>query len=200
MAFIVLLAGVGVPMKDLLLRQMEDMARLEGGDEKKAALSIRLGREVLRLLTEDLNDAAVEKRLRELQEEARREMTPNEIAKAAPIETAIAMGLARIRSPWQRWAVRYDPAPALRAVKCPVLAINGEKDCQVAAKENVEGMARELAAGGNKNVKTAILPNLNHLFQTCQTGELKEYGEIEETMSPAVLTMVADWILKVGAK
>lgn len=195
-AFIVLLAGVGVPMKDLLMRQMEDMARLEGGDERKVARSIRQGREVLQMLTENLDDAAVEKRLREMLEEARREMTPEELAKAAPVETTVAMGMGRIRSPWQRWAIAYDPAPALRAVKCPVLAINGEKDCQVAAKENIEGIARALAAGGNKNVNTEIFPKLNHLFQTCQTGALKEYGEIEETMSPAVLTMVADWILK----
>lgn len=199
-AFIVLLAGVGVPMKNLLMRQMEDMARLEGGDEKKVARSIIAGREILRLLTENLDDAAIEKRLRELQEESRREMTPEELAKAAPIETTIAMGMARIRSPWQRWAIRYDPAPALRAVKCPVLAINGEKDCQVAAKENIEGIARALADGGNKNVKTEIFLKLNHLFQTCQTGSVKEYGEIEETMSPTVLAMIADWILKVGAK
>jgi hypothetical protein len=199
MAFIVLLAGVGVPMKDLLLRQMEDMAWLEGGDEKKVARSIRRGgREVLRLLTENLDDAAVEKRLREMQEEARREMTPEELAKAAPVETTIAMSMSRIRSPWHRWAAAYDPAPTLRAVKCPVLAINGEKDCQVAAQENIEGIARGLAAGGNTNVKTEIFPKLNHLFQTCQTDSVKEYGEIEETMSPAALTMVAEWILKVG--
>jgi len=32
--------------------------------------------------------------------------------------------------------------------------------------------------------------------RTCQSGALKEYGEIEETMAPTVLTMVSEWILK----
>ncbi|CAN5565342.1 hypothetical protein BH20VER3_BH20VER3_20590 [soil metagenome] len=41
---------------------------------------------------------------------------------------------------------------------------------------------------------THALPNLNHLFQHCQTGAVSEYGQIEETMSPEVLQLVSDWI------
>ena len=35
---------------------------------------------------------------------------------------------------------------------------------------------------------------LNHLFQHCETGEVKEYGQIEETFSPEVLDALSAWI------
>ncbi len=193
-AFIVLLSGVGVPMKDLLVRQMVDMARLKTTDPKKLARAEAIGREMSALLTEDMDDATLEKRVREKITASMAELTPEERAESGEIESIIAKLLPKLRSPWQRWIVRYDPAPNLRAVKCPVLAINGKKDVQVAWRENLEAISRELAAGGNKRVKIAALANLNHLFQHCETGAIKEYGEIEETMSPEVLTLVSDWI------
>jgi len=38
------------------------------------------------------------------------------------------------------------------------------------------------------------LPNLNHLFQTSKTGNIFEYGQIEETISPTALALMGDWI------
>jgi hypothetical protein len=38
------------------------------------------------------------------------------------------------------------------------------------------------------------LPNLNHLFQNCETGAVSEYGQIEETISPEVLEIISEWI------
>ena len=96
--------------------------------------------------------------------------------------------------------LEYDPRPALRAVKCPVLALNGEKDLQVAAKENLDAIRTALAAGGNTRVEMIALPGRNHLFQNCRTGAIAEYGQIEETIDPAALKIVSDWVLKVCAQ
>ncbi|RME70801.1 MAG: alpha/beta hydrolase, partial [Verrucomicrobia bacterium] len=58
-----------------------------------------------------------------------------------------------------------------------------------------------LEAGGNRDVTIRALPGLNHLFQQCTTGLPSEYGMIEETMNPAVLELVGEWILeRVGAQ
>jgi fermentation-respiration switch protein FrsA (DUF1100 family) len=81
-------------------------------------------------------------------------------------------------------------------VRCPVLALIGSKDCQVPPKENLEGIARELKAGGNKNFTVREISNLNHLFQNCKTGAASEYTRIEETMSPVALETIATWISK----
>ena len=62
-------------------------------------------------------------------------------------------------------------------------------------KQNLEAIAKALQEGGNKDFATKELPGLNHLFQNCKTGHISEYSVIEETMSPAVLEMMSEWIL-----
>lgn len=37
------------------------------------------------------------------------------------------------------------------------------------------------------------MPATNHLFQTTDSGALGEYPELEETLSPAVLTRLVAW-------
>jgi len=68
-----------------------------------------------------------------------------------------------------------------------VLALNGEKDLQVSAADNLPLIQKTLEDAGNKDVTTKSLPELNHLFQHAESGSPVEYGAIEETMSPEVL-------------
>jgi uncharacterized protein len=75
-----------------------------------------------------------------------------------------------------------------------VLAINGEKDLQVPAKENLAEIEKALRAGGNRDVKTVELAGLNHLFQPCKTGSPSEYAAIETTIAPEALKTIGDWI------
>jgi fermentation-respiration switch protein FrsA (DUF1100 family) len=82
----------------------------------------------------------------------------------------------------------------------PVLAINGEKDLQVPPKENLAAIEKALKAGGKKNFMAKELPGLNHLFQTSQTGAPSEYAKIEETIAPAALQAMGDWILAQAKK
>ncbi|GAI02320.1 unnamed protein product [marine sediment metagenome] len=101
-----------------------------------------------------------------------------------------------ILSPWFRYFLTYDPRPTLMKVKCPVLAINGQKDVQVPPKENLSAIEEALKLAGNNNYTIKELPGLNHLFQTAQTGSLSEYARIEETISPTALKIMSDWILE----
>jgi len=101
-----------------------------------------------------------------------------------------------ISSPWYRYFISYDPATALRKVKCPVLAINGSKDLQVPPDLNLHAIKKALEDGGNKHFEVDELPGLNHFFQTAKTGAPSEYARIEETLSPVALDKLASWILK----
>jgi fermentation-respiration switch protein FrsA (DUF1100 family) len=83
----------------------------------------------------------------------------------------------------------------LAKVRCPVLALNGEKDSQVTPRENLPAIEGALRAGGNRDVTARVLPGLNHLFQTAGTGAVTEYAHIEETFAPAALAIVGDWIV-----
>lgn len=99
-------------------------------------------------------------------------------------------------TPWLKYFIAYDPSDDIKATKCPVMAINGEKDTQVSAQTNTAAIRRLLPGNPANIIKT--YPNLNHLFQTCTTGLAIEYGQIEETIAPEVLKDIADWINTVG--
>jgi hypothetical protein len=106
----------------------------------------------------------------------------------------VDMTIKEMLSPWFRYFLTYDPAPALMKVKCPVLAINGEKDLQVPPKENLTAIEEALKAGGNIDYTIKLLPGLNHLFQKADTGSPSEYVKIEETISPTALEVIGNWI------
>ena len=74
--------------------------------------------------------------------------------------------------------------------------VNGDRDIQVPAKENLEAIRQALESGGNKDYTVRMLLNLNHLFQTAATGAISEYEQIEETLSVLDLDTVSNWILK----
>jgi len=97
-------------------------------------------------------------------------------------------------SPWFRYFTLYDPAPALEKVKCPVLAIGGERDLQVLPDQNLPAIEAAVKRGGNTDVTALRLPGLNHLLQTAKTGLPTEYGQIEETMAPAALDAITSWL------
>ena len=95
-------------------------------------------------------------------------------------------------SPWERYFLAYDPAPTLARLTVPVLVLNGSLDVQVPAKENLDA-ARE-ALRNNSNATVIELPGMNHLLQDAKTGAPSEYNDIEETISPAALKLITDWL------
>ena len=95
-------------------------------------------------------------------------------------------------NPWLRWFVDYDPTSNIRNTRCPVFALNGDRDSQVISSQNLTAI-RQLLPASKKNL-TKEYPGLNHLFQHCTTGLPTEYGQIEETISPEVLQDIASWI------
>ncbi len=98
-------------------------------------------------------------------------------------------------NPWLRWFIDYDPSDDIRLTRCPVFALNGDRDCQVISSLNLSAISRLLSK--SKHNRTKEYPELNHLFQHATTGLLAEYREIEETISPEVLSDIAEWIKQV---
>ena len=90
---------------------------------------------------------------------------------------------------WMESFVALDPAPYIARIKCPVLALNGDKDCQVIPEYNLSKI-EALCPGAD----CRLYPGLNHLFQHCKTGLGTEYAKIEETMSGDVIRDITEWI------
>ncbi|TXT33762.1 MAG: hypothetical protein FD136_711 [Chitinophagaceae bacterium] len=98
--------------------------------------------------------------------------------------------------PWMRYFINYNPIEDLKKITCRVLAINGEKDTQVEASSNLPLIEQTIKSSGNKKVIVQTLPNLNHLLQTANTGDVSEYQKIKETIAPSALELIANWINK----
>jgi uncharacterized protein len=110
------------------------------------------------------------------------------------VEPAEAASLPQDKTnPWMRYFLAYDPAPTLRTVTVPILALYGSLDLQVPAKENA-AVIRE-ALNNNEDATILELPGLNHIFQAARTGSPAEYGEIEETFSSGALEIITDWVV-----
>jgi uncharacterized protein len=181
-AFIVMMAGTGVPGDEILAEQSLLISEANGMSRQAAENNAAREREILALVKHENDPSALEKTLR---------------GKLAGMPAAqMGAQLRQINSPWFRYFIGYDPASALRKVTCPVLAINGEKDLQVSPKQNLPAIRKALEAAGNRDFEIDELPGLNHLFQTAKTGSPAEYAQIEETMSPAALDKIASWILR----
>ena len=181
--FIVLMAGPGVPGDEIIVAQSVLIAQASGVSREQAEQTGALQKELVALIKKEPDNAVLEQKLRE---------------RLGSVMPAAQLGaqIKAVTAPWYRYFLSYDPAPALRQVQCPVLALIGERDLQVPPQLNLPAIRTALAAGGNKSVEVAELPGLNHLFQTAKTGGIAEYGQIEETIAPAALERISDWILK----
>ncbi|HLM68875.1 MAG TPA: alpha/beta hydrolase, partial [Longimicrobium sp.] len=195
-AFVVLLAGPGIPAAELLVMQGALISRAGGDPEREIERTSVLQREMFAAIAQMADSAALRDTLQAMGRRFQATLTPEERARPDASDATLAAAINTMVSPWYRWFLRHDPADALRATRVPVLALNGALDLQVPADENLAGIQQALRAGGNHDVTVEKLPGLNHLFQTARTGAPSEYGEIEETMAPAVLQRVSAWILE----
>lgn len=94
---------------------------------------------------------------------------------------------------WYRYHIHYNPENYLPKITIPVLAINGDKDIQVPAEENLNGFKKYLKS---KDVTTKVYPELNHMYQHCLTCTQKEMSQIDEVFAPEVLEDISRWILQ----
>jgi fermentation-respiration switch protein FrsA (DUF1100 family) len=185
--FIILLAGPGLRGDQLMLLQKEMIERQKGISENE----IKKGQEIFKgaydiIVASSANDVNLKSKAFNY--------LKSKLDDSAN-DTQISALSSQITSPWLVSFLKLDPTIALEKVKCPVLALNGEKDLQVPADVNLEAIKAALTKGGNKNVTTKKLSNLNHLFQESKTGSPDEYATIEQTFSPVALEEISKWIL-----
>lgn len=192
-AFVVMLAGPGVDGAKILTAQGELIARAMGATEEAIALNGSVQRQMIDVVLQEEDPETAAPVLRSILADAVANLPPD-MREAA--EATAEAEIAQINTPWFRFFLAFDPAPALERVTVPVLALNGEKDLQVPWKENLQAIEEALARGGNADVTVRMLPRLNHLFQTAETGTPAEYATISETMSPTLLEAVSSWILE----
>jgi hypothetical protein len=87
----------------------------------------------------------------------------------------------------------YDPAPTLRHLQTPVLAVFGELDNNILAEKNKAAWEAALKAGGNRDYTLRILPSANHMQLEAKIGSNAEITSLKRFV-PAYFTTVHDWL------
>jgi hypothetical protein len=193
-SFIVMLAGPGIPGDKLLLLQQELIAKAAGVSQIEIKKTIRTNTEIFEMIVKSENELTLKEGLTNLLNETLKNDSTAEIPKGVTQAEFVSNEVNKITTPWMLYFIKSNPAIFLSKVKCPVLAVNGEKDLQVPPQENLKAIKAALAKGGNKQVTIMEFPNLNHLFQESKTGAPSEYAAIEQTFSPNALAEITKWI------
>ena len=89
----------------------------------------------------------------------------------------------------------YDPAPTLRQLQVPTLALFGELDNNIMAEKNRAAWEAALKAGGNPDYTLRILPKANHLQLEAKIGSNAEMASLRRFV-PEYSTTVKDWLAK----
>lgn len=172
--FIVSLAGMAISGKETLIMQ-----------NRQAMSAIGLPKEMVDSYCNSISKALDEIASGKKASEINIDDVPQALK---PITTK---ALQQADTPYIRHFLTVDVGKLLPKIKCPVLALNGTKDTQVDCDANTTRIEKGLA-----NCKHSIkkIDGVNHMFQHCNTGIVTEYQQIEETIAPEVLQVVAKWI------
>ena len=180
-AFVVSLAGYGVPGRDVIQRQQLEIMRLIGSNPAQVKAALEMNKEMIRIIRQTPNDNQARGKVAATLRFNNTDMDPH-MARARAVQ---------LTSPWSRYFLDFDPTRALPEVKCPVLLLGGSNDLQVDSHQNIAPLKKGLK---NAKVTTTRLAGVNHWFQP----EMKDWplvdGEQQPTFSAKTLDVVREWI------
>ena len=195
--FIVLLAGPGVPISELMVKQNSESLRLAGAPDSIIVSLSSLNRKIYTAIGtyKTLNAEEFKVKMDTVLYSVIRGDQPGNPSQEK-IEQLVSQNSKALNTPWFRYFITFNPTDYLTRVKCPLLAVNGTLDSQVDSEANLKGIKKSLLKSGNKKFEIVPLSGLNHLLQKATTGSVSEYAEISETVNPVALEKVSAWINK----
>lgn len=184
--FVVMLAGQGCTGREVLLQQNDAIFRAKGVCDSLLAVRLACMEELF-----SLPAGSSQKEYKAVIDRHTAGLTKEQVESIGLGRGTAAALKQQMDIPWMRKFMSLNPTDYLPAVTCPILALQGTKDCQVVAEPNKQAIERLCG----KNLRYELLDGLNHLFQHCTTGSPDEYMLIEETFAPEAMKAIADWIL-----
>jgi len=191
-AFIVSLAGPSISGDKILLSQQKAIALAKKTDQSEIQRNQKLNQDAFEIVKLYKDKEVLSKKMTEYIEKI--SLNDPDKPKNMTYKEYVTAQVNGILRPWMVNFLRYNPQKYIEKVKTPVLALNGSKDLQVLASENLPEWKRILESSGNKNVTTKELQNLNHLFQNSETGLPDEYEKLDESFSIKVMDEINAWI------
>ncbi len=185
-AFLVSLAGPAVNGIEVLKEQQAAILRVQGMTEEMVKFSGNANAQMFDIIEASNDREEADTLLRQL------------LKGWGYNEELTEQTVGQMTSPWMYYFLKYDPTEAIVKTTCPALLLNGSKDLQVIASQNLPAYERIIAEHGKTNLTLREMPDLNHLFQHCETGSPTEYVTIEETISPEVLEAIVEFVKGIG--
>ncbi len=193
-AFVVMLAGPGVPGYELLPVQAAMLMEANGADQEIIDNVVNASMNIYELYQAEGDPIDIRAAMLELVD---LQLQSQHITVTSDEFNEVAEGgLEQFESPWFQWFIFYDPALVLAQMTCPILAMNGTLDTQVSSTQNLPAIEAAITSGGGQ-VTIVELEGLNHLFQKATTGGISEYGQIETTIEPVALEVMSSWLAEV---
>ena len=180
-AFLVSLAGPAVKGIEVLKEQQKAVLRASGLTEEAVQFSSNANAQLFDVIEASSDREEADSHLRRL------------LKGWGYNEDLTEQTIGQMASTWMYYFLKYDPTEAIVKTNCPALLLNGSKDLQVLASQNLPAYEKIIAEHGKTNLTLRELPDLNHLFQHCETGSPDEYFTIEETISPEVLELIVEF-------
>jgi hypothetical protein len=189
-AFVVLMAAPAVSIVELMIQQNKRIAELDGMPAEALEKNLKI---LAKIYAEINNPKNKNKTGDDIFALIEKDLDSDSPELAESVKKQINFF---IDSKWFNYFLKIDPKSYLSRLTCPTLALQGGKDVQVTPEDNLAAMQTNLEKAKNKNFSCQLFPELNHLFQTANTGSPEEYAKIEETIAPEVLKVIGDWLEK----
>jgi alpha-beta hydrolase superfamily lysophospholipase len=199
-AFIVLVASTGDNGSAIIKEQTRKILKINGMSDSTIEAEIRKTTKVHNIV---INDKGWDEYRKELKEQFSKKVEDSKNPQYSSVENKnilidnlVESQIQGLKSKWMKSFLTTNPAAALKTVTCPILAIFGEKDSQVDAKNNSVKIKAALDKAKNKMVTIKIFPQANHLFQSAKTGAPAEYYNLKKEFVPGFLDLISGWLLE----
>ncbi len=201
-AFIILMAGPGIEITELMALQNEMVLKSAGISQDAINAYIPLYKKLMKtIIAVDSIKDAISTSTEMIKDwynttDKNLALLTTNIKSASDINKFATIMSETLLTKWWKYFASYNPQIALQKIKCPVLAMNGSADIQVAADANLKGIEVSLKKAKNNKLTVKKFEGLNHLFQNCTKCTVAEYGELETTIEPEVLEYIYQWLVK----
>ncbi|MEQ9297788.1 MAG: hypothetical protein RIF33_04450 [Cyclobacteriaceae bacterium] len=192
-AFTIMLGAVGIPLSDLSidrLTRMQSMYQLtELQREEIIAYYVALDQ----IINQDIPKQRKRINIEALKASNTfdKEGFPNHLFfLPASKEERTELYLTR----WYKAQLTYHPNDVLPKLTTPSLVINGSLDVFQSPDLNFPAIQKALFKARNTDFTLMVAPQVNHVMQEAKTGLPTEYGKLDNTVSPVVLSTVTNWI------
>ncbi|HOZ30856.1 MAG TPA: alpha/beta fold hydrolase [Bacteroidales bacterium] len=194
-SFIISMAGPGVPIKQLMVKQMKDISLAQGIDPETVEILSEMQARALDIPEKAKNQTEMRALFTELYGEYGQKFSEEKRNEYRLNDQGINTAVMQFSNPWMKYFLSIVPEKYIKKIICPVLAINGTKDIQVHADSNLEAIEKYLSNGKCRYFEIRKLEGLNHLFQKVEKGTVDEYFRTQNTISEEVLIIMKGFIL-----